>query len=74
LCKQKNSKEHKDHKDTTVDVKGLAKEVVESKQFEPEKSIEIGHVPVEITSELNQLIKRVSSLEQSVAELKRSQK
>jgi hypothetical protein len=67
----KDHKEHKDHKDTIFESKDRLKEVTEGKRFTPEKSHEIGPGPVVDPNELDQLVKRISGLEQSVEELKK---
>jgi hypothetical protein len=70
----KDRKDHKDHTEVKVNRKELVKEVTEGKRFTPEKGPEIGPGVVESPSELDQLVKRVSGLEQSIEELKRAMK
>jgi hypothetical protein len=77
---QKDSKDHKDHKDSKdgvfekVRLKEFLKDVIESKHFTPEKFPGIEVRLAEIVSELDQLVKRVTGLEQSIEELKKPKK
>src|SRR5262245_53193866 len=77
---QKDSKDHKDHKDSKdgvfekVRFKEFLKDVIESKHFTPEKFPGIEVRLAEIVSELDQLVTRVTGLEQSIEELKHPKK
>lgn len=76
----KDHKENKDSKDAIFENKDRIKEIIDSiptgKESFPEKGSNVPHVlgVAENPSELDELVKRVSGLEQSVEELKKTKK
>jgi hypothetical protein len=78
---QKDSKDHKDHKDHKdgvfdgkISLREIPKDLLESKRFMPDKIPGIEIRLSEIASELDQLVKRITGLEQSIEELKEPKK
>ena len=66
----KDHKERKDNKDVIFEPKNRIKDATEGKRFTPERVLEIDLELAKHSSELDEVVKRISGLEQVIEELK----